>query len=165
MCTFNCARVVHWLHDNMRHLLTVSLDSYFNNYRVQTSTTLSPAGGAVSWCLMFVARPVWCVRACNGVVRACSCVCNVVVCGGWRHSTRIRGSTEFPAAPCVGIQIVLWRTRLQMLVVLGTRRHLPAVHAGFHVSGWKSLIDKQSRSLGLNRPLGVIIMTLGGANG
>ena len=43
--------------------------------------------------------------------------------------------------------------------------HSPAVQAGFQVSGWKSLIDKQSRSLGLNLPDGVIIITEGGAKG
>ena len=37
--------------------------------------------------------------------------------------------------------------------------------AGFHVSGWKSLIDKQSRVFVLNRPLGVNIHIDGGLKG
>ena len=38
-------------------------------------------------------------------------------------------------------------------------------HAGFQVSGWKSLIDKHSLTLHLNLPFGVIINILGGLNG
>ena len=36
---------------------------------------------------------------------------------------------------------------------------------GFHDSGWKSLMLKQSRRLGTNLPDGVIIMTDGGLRG
>lgn len=38
-------------------------------------------------------------------------------------------------------------------------------HMGFHDSGWKSDILRHRRVLGLKRPLGVIIMMLGGFRG
>ena len=38
-------------------------------------------------------------------------------------------------------------------------------HMGFHDSGWKSDILRQSLVLGLKRPLGVSIMILGGFKG
>jgi hypothetical protein len=38
-------------------------------------------------------------------------------------------------------------------------------HAGTHVSGWKSLIERQSRVLVLKRPLGVSIIIAGGLYG
>ena len=37
--------------------------------------------------------------------------------------------------------------------------------AGTHVSGWKSLIERQSRVLVLKRPFGVSIMMAGGLYG
>lgn len=41
-------------------------------------------------------------------------------------------------------------------------RMLATLHMGFHVSGWKSLIDRQSLVLVANLPLGVIILMDGG---
>ena len=38
-------------------------------------------------------------------------------------------------------------------------------HAGTHVSGWKSLIERHRRVLVLNRPFGVSIMMAGGLYG
>ena len=38
-------------------------------------------------------------------------------------------------------------------------------HAGTHVSGWKSLIERHSRVFVLKRPLGVSIMIAGGLYG
>jgi hypothetical protein len=38
-------------------------------------------------------------------------------------------------------------------------------HIGFHVSGWKSLMDRQRRRLVLKRPLGVHMITEGGFMG
>ena len=37
--------------------------------------------------------------------------------------------------------------------------------AGFHVSGWKSDMERHKRVFGLNRPDGVVIYILGGLNG
>jgi hypothetical protein len=37
--------------------------------------------------------------------------------------------------------------------------------SGFQVSGWKSLMDRQSFEFVLNRPFGVHIMMPGGLNG
>ena len=45
------------------------------------------------------------------------------------------------------------------------RGNAPTDHPGHQVSGWKSLMDRQSRVLGLNRPLGVSIMIEGGRKG
>lgn len=39
---------------------------------------------------------------------------------------------------------------------------VPTLHSGFQVSGWKSLMDRQSRVLVWNRPFGVIMYTAGG---
>lgn len=78
MCTFNCARVVHWLHDNMRHLLTVSLDSYFNNYREQNiDDTLSCGRSSV---MVFDVRGPPCL-VCACVQWGCACVFVRVQCG------------------------------------------------------------------------------------
>jgi hypothetical protein len=39
------------------------------------------------------------------------------------------------------------------------------LHMGFHVSGWKSLMDRHSRLSVSKRPEGVTIMIAGGLNG
>ena len=36
MSAFNCASLVHWLHANVFHLLTVLLYSYFNYFQYKT---------------------------------------------------------------------------------------------------------------------------------
>jgi hypothetical protein len=39
---------------------------------------------------------------------------------------------------------------------------LDTLHIGFHVSGWKSLMERHSRVLVAKRPLGVNILMEGG---
>ena len=46
MSVFNCASLVHWLHANVFHLLTVLLYSYFN-YSEEDEQAVVKGGGEV----------------------------------------------------------------------------------------------------------------------
>ena len=54
------------------------------------------------------------------------------------------------------------RVEIYLQYLYKPMRMVETDHMGFQVSGWKSLMERQSRVLGLNLPLGVIICILGG---